>query len=222
MAKILIVEDDLELLSGLKDAMASQGYTVEVSTNGEDALDKLKAYKFDLIVLDWQLPGTSGVDVCAQFRGTGGLTPIIMLTGRSLIENKEEGLYAGADDYLTKPFEMRELLARVRACLRRPYTFTGDVLTVQDIAIEFDTRKVLKNGTSIDLLPMEYKLLEFLMRHRGQTFSASALLDRVWKSTSDVSEDAVRTCVKTLRRKIANSDGSSVLETVYGVGYKVS
>ncbi len=222
MAKILIVEDDLELLSGLKDAMASQGYTVEVSTDGDDALDKLKAYKFDLVVLDWQLPGTSGVDVCTRYRGTGGLTPVIMLTGKSLIENKEEGLYAGADDYLTKPFEMRELLARVRACLRRPYTFTGDTLTVEDIVIEFDTRKVLKNGSVVDLLPMEYKLLEFLMRHRGQTFSASALLDRVWKSTSDVSEDAVRTCVKTLRRKIANSDGSSVLETVYGVGYKVS
>ncbi len=222
MAKIFVVEDDRELLSGLIDSLSSQGYSVESCSEGIEASEKLAYYKYDVIILDWQLPGKSGVELCHQFRRQGGLTPILMLTGRSQTADKEQGLDAGADDYLTKPFQMRELLARVRALLRRPITFTGTNFIVGDITLEVDTRRVCKDGHEIELLPLEYKLLEFLMRHCEQTFSAEALLERVWKSTSDASPDAVRTCIKTLRRKIANSDGSSILQTVYGVGYKVS
>ncbi len=222
MAKILIVEDDAHLLNVLREFLEGQGYSVDVSTNGADASEKLDYFKFDLVILDWQLPVMSGIEVCRNHRNKGGKTPILMLTGRNQPAHKTEGLDTGADDYLTKPFDESELGARVRALLRRPHTYTGTILELLDIRIEHDTRRVTKGGKEIVLLPLEYSLLEFLIRHRDQSFSPDALLDRVWKTGTEVSIDAVRTCVKTLRRKIANSDGTSIIQTVYGVGYKAS
>lgn len=222
MAKILVVEDEKDLLNILKMSLEAQGHKVDVSVDGTDAIEKLEHFKFDLVILDWQLPGKSGIDVLSHFRNGGGQTPILMLTGRNQATDKAEGLDTGADDYLTKPFDERELDARVRALLRRPHTFTGSVLAMGDITAEQDTRRVYKSGKEVILLPLEYNLLEFLLKHRGQTFSAEALLDRVWKTGTEVSEDAVRTVVKTLRRKIANKDGSSIIHTVYGVGYRAS
>jgi DNA-binding response OmpR family regulator len=222
MAKILIVEDEEELLNILKSSLEAQGHKVDVSADGSDAIEKLDNFKFDLVILDWQLPYKSGIEVCSHHRNHGGSTPILMLTGRNHAMDKAHGLDTGADDYLTKPFDDRELGARVRALLRRPYAFTGAVMSIKDITIEQDTRRVAKNGEEVLLLPLEYSLLEFLVKHKEQTFSAEALLDRVWKSGTEVSEDAVRTVVKTLRRKIANSNGSSIIKTVYGVGYRAS
>lgn len=222
MAKILVVEDEKDLLNILRMSLEAQGHKVDVSSDGADALEKLEHFKFDLVILDWQLPSKSGIEVLSQFRNGGGQTPILMLTGRNQSTDKAEGLDSGADDYLTKPFDERELDARVRALLRRPHTFTGSVLALGDITAEQDTRRVYKSGKEVVLLPLEYNLLEFLLKHRGQTFSAEALLDRVWKTGTEVSEDAVRTVIKTLRRKIANKDGSSIIHTVYGVGYRAS
>ena len=222
MAKILVVEDETDLLNILKMSLEAQGHKVDVSLDGADAIEKLEHFKFDLVILDWQLPSKSGIEVLSQFRNGGGQTPILMLTGRNQSADKAEGLDTGADDYLTKPFDERELDARVRALLRRPHTYTGSVLALGDISAEQDTRRVFKGGKEVVLLPLEYNLLEFLLKHRGQTFSAEALLDRVWKTGTEVSEDAVRTVIKTLRRKIANKDGSSIIHTVYGVGYRAS
>ncbi len=222
MAKILVVEDEKDLLNILKMSLEAQGHKVDVSLDGADAIEKLEHFKFDLVILDWQLPSKSGIEVLSQFRNGGGQTPILMLTGRNQSADKAEGLDTGADDYLTKPFDERELDARVRALLRRPHTYTGSVLALGDISAEQDTRRVFKGGKEVVLLPLEYNLLEFLLKHRGQTFSAEALLDRVWKTGTEVSEDAVRTVIKTLRRKIANKDGSSIIHTVYGVGYRAS
>jgi DNA-binding response OmpR family regulator len=223
VAKVLLVEDNADLASQLSSWLRNENYYVDVCADGSSALENLKFYKYDIVILDWELPGQiKGVDVCRQFRSDGGQTPVIMLTGRSKLDDKERGLDAGSDDYLTKPFEPRELAARMRSLLRRPTTYTGTVLTVGTISLETDTAVVRKNGTEIQLLPLEYKLLEFLMRHQGQPFSPESLLDRVWGSDSDASIDAVRTCVKTLRRKIAGQDGSSILRTVHGVGYKLA
>ncbi|MDZ4837958.1 MAG: response regulator transcription factor [Candidatus Melainabacteria bacterium] len=222
MAKILVVEDEQDLLNILKASLEAQGHKVDVSSDGADAIEKLGHFKFDLVILDWHLPNKSGIEVLSHHRNSGGQTPVLMLTGRNQAMDKAAGLDTGADDYLTKPFDEREFDARVRALLRRPHTFTGTVLALGDITIEQDTRRVFKSGKEIVLLPLEYNLLEFLIRHRGQSFSAEALLDRVWKTGTEVSEDAVRTVVKTLRRKIANPDGSSVIQTVYGVGYRAS
>jgi len=223
LAKVLLVEDNSDLAERLSAWLRAENYFVDVSADGESALENLKFYKYDIVILDWELPGSiKGIDVCKQFRSEGGNTPIIMLTGRGNVNDKECGLDSGCDDYLTKPFEPRELAARMRSLLRRPTSFTGTILTAGAITLEIDTAMVRKNGAVIQLLPLEYKLLEFLLRHQGQPFSPESLLDRVWGSNSDASIDAVRTCVKTLRRKIADQDGSSVLRTVHGVGYKLA
>ena len=221
MPKILVVEDDPQLRAEIGSCLSSSGHEVESAADGNDALELLRHYSFDIVILDWNLPGSTGVDVLKGFRSRGGTTPVLMLTGRARIDDKEVGLDSGADDYLTKPFEPRELLARVRSLLRRPEGYSGAVLKAGNITVEVDVLRVTKNGEEITLLPLEYKLLEFLMRHKDKPFSAETLLSRVWETSSDSGIDAVRTCIKTLRRKIADSDGSSVLRTVYGVGYKV-
>ncbi len=222
MAKILVVEDDDELLAAVRSCLDSQGYSIEAVQDGEAAKEKLRYYRYDVVIMDWNLPGANGVAVLKDFRNRGGTTPVLLLTGRTEIDDKEVGLDSGADDYLTKPFQPRELLARVRSLLRRPLEYSGTVLRVGNINIELDKQRVLRNDEEVSLLPLEYKLLEFLMRHEGKPFSAEALLERVWDSSSDSGIDAVRTCVKTLRRRIADPDGSSILHTVYGIGYKVA
>ncbi len=223
MAKVLLVEDNMDLAERLASWLRGENYYVDISETGESALENLKFYKYDIVILDWELPGkVQGLDVCKQFRSEGGITPIIMLTGRVNVDDKEHGLDSGSDDYLTKPFEPRELAARMRSLLRRPSTFTGTILTVGSISVQPDLGVVKKGEVPLQLLPLEYKLLEFLMRHQGQPFSPESLLDRVWGSSSDASIDAVRTVVKTLRRKIADEDGSSILRTVHGVGYKLA
>jgi two-component system, OmpR family, response regulator len=177
--------------------------------------------QYDVIVLDWDLPGATGVEICTSFRAKGGNTPIIMLTGKSTLRDKEEGLDSGADDYLTKPFHIKELSARIRALLRRPLSVTGNTLKVGDITLCPISYKVTKAEQEVQLLPREFALLEFLMRHPGQVFGAEALLDRVWNSDSEASPDALRTCMKRLRKKIESPEGDSIIKTVHGVGYKL-
>ena len=222
MSKLLLIEDDTELVDILKVSLEAERYSVDVATDGQQASDHLRHYKYALIILDWELPKKSGIEICREFRDSGGTTPIIMLTGRHGITDKEAGFDLGCDDYLTKPFNPRELKARIRALLRRPRDLSGSVLTVGTISLDTVTRAVTRDGITVDLLPLEYRLLEFLMRHPNVAYSPEALLDRVWDSGSDSSIDAVRTVVKTLRSKIAESDGGSIVKTVHRVGYKVS
>ncbi len=222
MAKLLLVEDDEELLDILMTSLEAELHSVDTATDGEEAWEKLRFYKYDVIIMDWELPKLTGVEVMRQFRYSGGVTPILMLTGRKSIQDKEVGLDTGCDDYLTKPFDPRELTARIRALLRRPTTFAGTQLMAADIVLSLDTHRVTKGGNELQLSPMEYKLLEFLIRHKDQPFSPEALLDRVWNSSSDASIDTVRTLVKTLRKKIGDENGKSILQTIHGIGYKIS
>ncbi|HEY9788243.1 MAG TPA: response regulator transcription factor, partial [Candidatus Obscuribacterales bacterium] len=145
----------------------------------------------------------------------------IMLTGRAKIDEKEEGLDSGADDYLTKPFSMRELNARVRALLRRPAAYSGNELKARDIVLEPESHRVTKQGREIKLLPKEFALLEFLLRNPGRVFSPEALLERVWESTSDASPDTVRIHVNRLRSKLDTKGEDSIIGTVHGVGYRL-
>ena len=161
----------------------------------------------------------SGVDVLRNFRASGGTTPAIMLTGKQALDDKEEGLDAGADDYITKPFHPRELSARMRAVLRRPRDVSADVLKFGDLALDAKAGRVYKSGTEVSLQPREFSLLEFLMRHPHETFSAEALLDRVWSSESDASTDAVRVIVTRLRNKIDTQGQDSFIRTAHRVGY---
>lgn len=220
MAKILIVEDDKALCGTVEKWLTFEHHLVEVVDNGEAALENLKFYKYDLVVLDVNLPKLSGLDVCKQFRETGGSTPILMLTGKDAIDDKERGLDAGADDYLTKPFHLKELSARVRALLRRPNTFTGDVLRSGNLILETSTFRVSRDGEDVQLSQQEFALLEFLMRNANQVFSPEALLDRVWKSSSDVSPAAIRTHIKMLRKKLDKDGDQSYIRNIHGVGYR--
>jgi DNA-binding response OmpR family regulator len=219
MAKILLVEDDRDLANLVVNILSVERHTVEAVTDGSEALGRLKMFKYELVILDWMLPGLSGMDICTEFRARGGNTPILMLTNKSLPEEKERALDGGADDYLTKPFHHKELTARIRALLRRPQAVSAKVLQIGDVVLDPKTMKVFKNEEEIHLLPKEFSLLELFLRYPNQVFSGDALLDRVWASESSASVDTVRTYIKTLRKKIDSKEGTSLIRTVHGVGY---
>jgi DNA-binding response OmpR family regulator len=221
MSKIIVIEDDTDLSTMICDRLTFEHHSVECIHDGLEGLERLKSFKYDAIVLDWQLPNLSGVEICKSFRQYGGNTPVIMLTGKDSIADKEFGLDSGADDYLTKPFHIKELSARIRALLRRANQMTDNVLKIDDLILDPSTYEVTKNNQKIQLLPKEFALLEFLMRHPNQVFSAEALLDRVWDSGTDTSEEAIRTCLKRLRKKIDDESKNSKIKTVHGVGYKL-
>lgn len=221
MSKILLVEDEADLSGPISDKLTREKHVVQVVANGDEALECLRLYQYDLIILDWMLPGASGLDICRKFRSKKGTTPILMLTARSSLEDKEAGLDCGADDYLTKPFYLRELLARVRAILRRPAQTPGTVITIGCLTLDPLAKTVTKNDKPLHLLPKEYALLEFFMRHNNQVFSAEALVDRVWPSDSLMLPDTVRTYIKNLRKKIDRPNVPSMISTIHGMGYKL-
>ncbi len=221
MAKVLVVEDDASISSKVKDALESQHYTVEVVMDGREALEFLEAYKYDAIILDWELPGISGFEICQKLRKSGCLTPILMLTGKAAVEHKEAGLDAGADDYLTKPFDFKELAARLRSIIRRSSGGADNVLKVGGIVLEPGAHRVTVDGKQLQLMPKEFALLEFFMRNPSKTFSAETLLNCVWSSESDASLNSVRTYMYSLRKKLSACGYASAIETVHGVGYKL-
>lgn len=222
MAKILLIEDDIDLAGMVLDWLAHEHYTVEVVHTGSEGLERLQLSSYDAVVVDWELPGMSGVQICREFRREGGTTPMIMLTGKDAIADKEEGLDSGVDDYLTKPFNMKELSARLRAVLRRPASLVENVLRARDIELEPTKYWVKKGGIEIQLLPKEFSLLEFFIRHPNQVFSADALIQRVWLSDTEATGDAIRTCLKRLRKKLDDTDEANpIIQTVHGVGYRL-
>jgi two-component system, OmpR family, manganese sensing response regulator len=221
MTKILVIEDDLQLAEKVTAALKFERFTVETSHDGDDALDLLKRFEYDVVILDWNLPGKTGPEICSAFRGRGGNTPILFLTGRGSLSDKETGFISGGDDYLTKPFHIRELMARVRALLRRSPTMQTSSLKVGNLELELETFRAFKDGKELKLLPKEFALLEFLMKHPNQPFGSKALLESVWESDTNASEDTIRTYMKTLRRKITFEKEECPIKTVPGYGYKL-
>ncbi len=224
MAKILLVDDDRELVSMLKVWLESEHHIVEEIFEGPTALQQLGITQYDVVILDWDLPGMSGPSICKAFRDMRGSTPIIMLTGKKAISEKESGLDAGADDYLTKPFDVKELSARIRALLRRPQAMVSTVLQVQDIVLDGAKYRVTKGGEEVRLLPKDFALLEFFMRYPDQVFSSDALLQRVWQSDSEATSEAIRTAIKRIRQKLDDKDGeesTSIIENIPKVGYRL-
>ncbi len=221
MSKVLIIEDDRLVADMVRDLLVSEHHSVECVYDGADGLQLLQSPSFDLVILDIGLPSIGGMDICKTLRARGDTTPILMLTGRDTVDEIESGLNSGADDYLTKPFHIRELAARVRAMLRRSSTTASEVFNIGHVSLDSVVRLVKVAGQEVHLLPKEYSLLEFLMRHPGQLFKADALLNRVWQSEQDAAPETVRTCVARLRKKIDVAGYESILETVHGVGYRV-
>jgi two-component system, OmpR family, copper resistance phosphate regulon response regulator CusR len=221
VTKILIAEDNEDLNQELVLTLKGEHYTVDTSKDGADALAFLRSYSYDLAILDWDLPNMTGIDVLKTIRSAGNMTPVIMLTGKSRLEEKETGLDTGADDYLTKPFLSRELLARIRSILRRSAKVSDNVLRVRDLVLDPKDHILTINGVEVSLFPIEFSLLEFFLRHPDQPFSSEALIERVWNSDSNATGNTVRTYVYTLRKKLTTHGYGNLIETIPRVGYKL-
>lgn len=220
MAKILLVEDDPHLATTVEDGVSFEKHIVDVATDGQQGLDMLALAQYDLIILDWELPYFTGIEILRKIRSKGNQTPVLMLTGKSSILDKESGFNCGADDYLTKPFHIKELCARIRALLRRPSIMVQETLTAGNITIDPAEFKVKRAGVEIQLARLEFAVLEFFMRNQGQVFSNETLLERVWPVDSERTPQSVRTLIKKLRLKI-DGGGPSLIKNVHGVGYKL-
>jgi DNA-binding response OmpR family regulator len=221
LVKILVVEDDITVSKLVRDWLALENHKSEVVSDGAEAMEMLKVYSFDLIILDWELPNYSGIEILKSFRSRGGATPILLLTGKNSVIEKETGLDAGADDYLTKPFQGRELTARIRALLRRPEDHFVGIIQVGPLKLDRANHRVTRDEEEITLLPKEFSLLAFLMQNENRVFAPEALLNRVWDSDSQATSEALTSCIKRLRRKIDKDGQPSIIRTVHGVGYKL-
>jgi DNA-binding response OmpR family regulator len=220
MAKILLVEDDAAVVLTLSEWLTIEQHKVDAARTGDEAIDYIKAFAYDLLILDWQLPGISGLDICKYYRNRSK-GPVLMLTGLSDVAHRVEGLDAGADDYLTKPFHMPELLARVRALIRRAADNRGDQIKAGDLLVDLRSHVVKKSGREITLTPREYEVLEFFLKHPNEVISPEMLLKRVWSSDADVSVQSVYACMNRLRKNLDAADKEGVIKTVHGVGYRL-
>lgn len=222
--KILLVEDEAGLILTLTDRLTAEGFDVKSATDGESGLNLALAENFDLLILDVMLPKKNGYDICRDLRQKSINTPILMLTAKGETFDKVLGLKLGADDYLTKPFEVVELLARIEALLRRaPQNFQNSTANFHfgDVAIDFKRAEVVKNSEKIELSAMEFKLLQFLIENRGAVHSRDKLLDEVWGYDAMPSTRTVDVHVAWLRQKLeANPKHPQFIQTVHGLGYK--
>lgn len=219
MAKILVIEDDKQVGMVLIDVLTSENYLSDLAPSLSEARHFLKISKYDMIILDWELPDGKGVDLARDLRRNGDSIPILMLTGRSSVIDKSTGLDIGADDYLTKPFELPELLARIRSLLRRLWRDKGERLKFGPLEMDIQTRQVLKNGQEIKLLRKEFDLLELFMRNQSTFFSTEMLLQKLWGGDTEAGADAVFQCIRRLRRKLDEGDGPSIVHLEHGQGY---
>jgi DNA-binding response OmpR family regulator len=220
--RVLVVEDEEKIAQFLKKGLTEKGYTVEAVGDPDAALQKLEATPFDLLILDLLLPGSrDGLDVCREVRARGIRVKILMLTARDTIENKIEGLDAGADDYLVKPFSFRELLARLRALLRRTEVEEPGPIVAGEIAYDPESREVVREGERIRLTAREGALFELLLRRRGKVVSRSEIQARIWEDSFDLSTNIIDVYINALRKKLDTADREKLIQTVRGVGYRV-
>ncbi len=220
---LLLVEDERRLASAVKRVLEEEGHVVDWFDDGGDALLQAQTEEYDLMLLDVMLPSMNGYDITRRLRGKGNRTPILMLTARDSISDRVQGLDAGADDYLVKPFALAELLARVRALTRRANNGSPEqtVLRVGDLELDLLTREAIRGGKHIELTAKEFALLEVMMRHPGQVMPRSQLLDRVWSYDMLTESNIVDIYIHYLRTKIDKEFDDKLIRTVRGVGYAI-
>jgi len=219
--RLLVVEDEVKMAGLLKRALDEEGYAVDVTGSGEEALWLGTENPYDAIVLDLMLPDVDGFAVCRGLRERGRWTPVLMLTARDAVRDRVAGLDAGADDYLTKPFSLAELLARLRALIRRGATERPSVLRVGDLSLDPAARSVARDGQAIELTAKEYALLEFFMRHPGEVLTRTRLIEHVWDFAYEGDSNVVDVYVRYLRNKVDRPFGRDSIETVRGSGYRL-
>ncbi|HEY9712374.1 MAG TPA: response regulator transcription factor [Chroococcales cyanobacterium] len=222
MAKVLLVEDDARLAEELVDLFKHEMYKIDAVHTAEDAANFLKTYDYDAVVLDWNLPDGSGMNVLREFRQRSKKTPVLVLTGNSQLADKEFGYDTGADDYLTKPFDARELFARVRALIRRSGAGdSSEILRAGALELNLNLHQLTKNGVPLKLRPTEFALLEYLMRHCNRAHSPESLLAALWTSEGQSASRTVRITVSRLRTQIDDEGEPSLIESVPGQGYRM-
>jgi two-component system OmpR family response regulator len=219
--RVLVVEDDVKMAGLLRRGLVEEGLAADVARTGDDALWMAAATEYDAIVLDVMLPGTNGFEVCRRFRESGTWSPVLMLTARGAVEDRVEGLDAGADDYLTKPFSFAELLARLRALARRAPVERPAIVEVDDLRLDPSTRQVWRGSVEIALSSKEFALLETFMRRPGQVLSRFQLLEHCWDYTYENRSNVVDVYVRYLREKIDRPFDCRSIETVRGAGYRL-
>lgn len=217
--KILIIEDEKLVADNIKTGLEQHKFTVDVAYNGQEGLDLARDYDYDIIILDLMLPDIPGEELCVRIRKEKIDSFILMLTAKKQIENIVEGLNCGADDYLTKPFEFTELLARLRALLRRTSKDKENILTAFEIKIDMDSEQVFAGEKEVKLTKKEFMVLEYLLRHKGQVVSRNQILEHAWDRNVDIFTNIVDTHIKNIRKKL-ESPGKHI-ETIYGSGYRV-
>jgi len=216
--KILIVEDNIELNNTLKEILELNSYLVDTVYDGEQALEYLNLYDYDLVILDIMLPKIDGFQVCRIMREKEDHTPVLMLTAKDTTSDKVKGLDTGADDYLVKPFDIDELLARVRALIRRVSTEKSNVVHIGDITVDLEKREVYKEGKNLIITPKLFCILEQLIRNRGKVVTYESLMNKCWDITDYPSRETVRANIKLLRKILQSKD---IIHNVSGVGYKI-
>ncbi len=217
--RILLVEDEVRVANFISRAFRENAYAVDVAETGEKALEIAMQACYDSIVLDLRLPGLNGIQVCRRLRDAEVETPILMLTARSLVEQRVEGLDAGADDYLTKPFAVAELLARIRALIRRRINHGGAIFRYADIEIDRHRRTASRQGHAVQLTSKEFALLEFLLVRAPEVVTRSEIVEHVWDSHFDSGTNLVEVYVNRLRQKLSPGGAPKIIHTVHGVGY---
>ena len=219
MTRILIVEDQKKLLQSLQRGLQEEGYEVVTAATGEDGYYRATTEPFDAIVLDLMLPGRSGLEVLRDLRAHGVAKPLLILTARDAVDDRVAGLDGGADDYLVKPFAFAELLARLRALLRRDLSGRELVLRADDLEMDLLARRVVRGGLELDLTRREYELLEYLLRHKNTTVTRDMIARDVWKEGSGALTNTIDVYINLLRKKVEQPDKRQLIQTVRGVGY---
>lgn len=216
--RILVIEDETKIADFLRRGLTYEGFHADIAADGESGLKAARDNPPDLVILDWMLPGLDGLEVCRRLRA-GGPVPILMLTAKDAVSDRVTGLDSGADDYMTKPFAFEELLARVRALLRRSRTTEETVFRFADLTLNVNTREVTRGARKVDLTTKEFDLLHFFMRHPRQVLTREMLYDRVWGYDFEGESNILEVYIRYLRSKLEASNESRLIQTVRGVGY---
>ena len=220
--KILLVDDETELSDPLSRILLQEGYEVDIADNGVTGMELALQNQYDLLILDWMLPHKSGLEICREVRSQSLTTPVLFLTAKDTVDDRVDGLDAGADDYLVKPFELRELLARVRALLRRSTleTNSSDRLKVADLELDIENQVVYRRGQAINLSEKEIELLKYFMQHPDRLLTHDEIHSYLWQAEEQPSSNVLAALVRLLRRKIEIKGEAPLIHTVYGKGYR--